>query len=125
MNRIVSLGEHMRQLRLNQLKGQKGIAESLEISVAAYSKIENGITDINLTRLKQIADYFGVLPETLIVGEEVSHALVEENANLKVKLNDLGEYCILLQRKLIAYYEMIEQLKEKCKENGGVLDLLR
>ena len=125
MNRIISVGERMRQLRLKKLKGQKEIAGSLEISVAGYSKIENGITDINLTRLKQIADYFGVLPETLIAGEEVSHALVKENADLKVKLNDLGEYCILLQRKLIAYYEMMEQLKEKCRENGGVLDLLR
>lgn len=125
MNRIVTVGERMRQLRLNQLKGQKEIAGSLEISVAAYSKIENGITDINLTRLKQIADYFGVFPESLIAGEDVSHALVEENADLKVKLNDLGEYCIILQRKLIAYYEMMEQLKEKCRENGGVLDLLR
>ena len=125
MNRIVSVGERMRQLRLSQLKGQKEIAGSLEISVAAYSKIENGITDINLTRLNQIADYFGVLPETLIAGEEVSRALIEENADLKVKLNDLGEYCFLFQRKLITYYEMMELLKEKCKENGGVLDLLR
>ena len=125
MDRIVSVGERMRQLRLNQLKGQKEIAGSLEISVAAYSKIENGITDINLTRLNRIADYFGVLPETLLAGEEVGHALVEENADLKVKLNDLGEYCILLQRKLIAYYELMEQLKVKCKDNGGVLDLLK
>ena len=125
MNRIVSVGERMRQLRLNQLKGQKEIAGSLEISVAAYSKIENGITDITLTRLNQIADYFGVLPEMLIAGEEVGHALVEENADLKAKLNDLGEYCILLQKKLISYYEMMDQLKEMCKDNVWILDLLK
>lgn len=119
-----TIGGYIRQLRLNQSKGQKEIAVKLSLSVPAYGKIECGITEIGVTRLHQIAELFAVSPESLVVGEKVVHAMVEENKALKVKLDEMSGYCILLQGKVIKYYELMEELNAKGKEHDGMLDLL-
>ena len=47
---------------LRQVKGltQEDVAERLNLSVNGYGKIERGNCDINLHRLEQIAEVFGV-----------------------------------------------------------------
>ena len=78
---ISEVGANIRQLRLAQAKGQAEVANALEISVAALSKIENGQTDINISRLAQIAKYFEVSVSSIISNEvttSVSQNVVEE-----------------------------------------------
>jgi len=60
LKRKIRVGRNIRQIRL--LKGieVKQLCKELSISTAAYSNIERGITDINLSRLMQLADYFSV-----------------------------------------------------------------
>jgi transcriptional regulator with XRE-family HTH domain len=125
MNKNVSVGERIRQLRVNQLKGQKDIAESLGISVPAYCKLESGVNVINITRLTQLAELFEVSPDSLIMEGGIGTALHEENRDLKIKLKESSDYCIVLQRKLIAAYEILDELKAKGAEHGGVLNLLK
>jgi len=55
-----SIGKNIKRLRQKANWNQRQAAERLGISIAAYSKIETGITEINISRLKQIADLFGV-----------------------------------------------------------------
>lgn len=58
--------EKIRYLRKEHELSQKDMAEKLQMSVNGYSKIERGETDLNIQRLKQIADIFGVSPRELI-----------------------------------------------------------
>ena len=61
----MATGGKIRGIRL--LKGftQENMAESLHISRNAYSEIERGVSDINESRLKQIADALNVSPNDI------------------------------------------------------------
>lgn len=54
------IGQNIRTLRQRKLWSQGQVAKQLKISIPAFSKIETGITDINITRLEQIASLFDV-----------------------------------------------------------------
>jgi transcriptional regulator with XRE-family HTH domain len=58
---------------LRQAKGwtQEEVADKLKMSQNGYGSIERGETDVNLSRLEQIADLFGIkLSELLGLDEE-------------------------------------------------------
>ncbi|MBB5439647.1 transcriptional regulator with XRE-family HTH domain [Pedobacter sp. AK017] len=102
--------------RFRQKKGwsQREVAEQLNISIPAFSKIENGITDINLKRLGQIA----VLLEASIMdlmatdGENPQSKHSMHVNMLKIKLAKKEEEVIDLQRRVIELYEEV-RLKNK------------
>ena len=50
-----TLGKKIRLLRHQKSWSQEDVAKQLGISIPAFSKIETGITDINLSRLEQIS----------------------------------------------------------------------
>ena len=82
------------------------------ISVAALSKIENGLTDLNLSRLIQIAQYFEVTITALIYGTAESLINVpaaddEELNSLKSKLLEKDIELMELQKKVIQLYEKL------------------
>jgi transcriptional regulator with XRE-family HTH domain len=56
----LSIGDRIRQLRVVRNLSQENIANELDISVAAYSNIERGVTEITVARLEQIAELFEV-----------------------------------------------------------------
>jgi transcriptional regulator with XRE-family HTH domain len=47
------VAERIRLARLSKNLSQQNMADELNITVAAYSNIERGITDISITRLYQ------------------------------------------------------------------------
>ncbi|HWW42862.1 helix-turn-helix transcriptional regulator [Pedobacter sp.] len=90
------IGIKIKLLRIKEQKRQFHLANALGISIPAYSKIEAGITDINTSRLREIASYFNVDPsyffeDTDSIKEElkVQKALVNE---LSMKLIAALEY---------------------------------
>lgn len=120
-----SIGARIRQLRLRKFGPQREIAKLLDISIPGYYKIEAGITDINLSRLIQIAAILEVKPGALIADDLDVIDLKAEVLQLKEKLDKSQAYTIELQERLITAYELLAALREKCGEHGGVLDLLR
>jgi len=52
----MEIHEKIRFIRLLKGWSQEEMAGKLVISVNAYAKIERGATDINLSRLKQVAE---------------------------------------------------------------------
>jgi transcriptional regulator with XRE-family HTH domain len=103
------IGKNIRQLRHKNNWSQAQVAKQLEISIPAFSKIETGLTDINITRLHQISDLFKV-PITAILlkeGENPQSANLEELDNLKNKVKKTEEDIIQLQKKLIDLYEEV------------------
>lgn len=108
-HRLISeIGANIKQLRLAQAKGQTEVAKALEISVAALSKIENGQTDINLSRLAQIAKYFEVSVSSIISNEvNISQNVIEEITELKQQLLDKDAEVMKLQKKVIDLYDKL------------------
>ena len=107
-----SVGKKIRILRQKQGKSQGGIAVQLGISIPAYSKIETGITDINLSRLKQIAGLFNVTMDSLI-SEKPSDEIIDELTQEKDStIANLQSEVISLQKKLISAYEEVHNARK-------------
>ncbi|WP_354330223.1 helix-turn-helix transcriptional regulator [Pedobacter sp. CG_S7] len=105
------IGKNIRRLRQNKGWSQSQVAAQLKISVPAFSKIETGITDINISRLIQIAALFNV-PTTGILAEDTGSpdiAKTNELNDIKAKLHDRDEEVNELQKRLINMYEEIRK----------------
>lgn len=108
-----TLGKKIRLLRHQNSWSQEDVAKRLEISIPAFSKIETGITDVNLSRLEQISKLFDMSVVQLLTfndaeGQEKYTSEVEE---LTKKLQDREGELIDLQKKIIELYEELRKVK--------------
>lgn len=53
-----TVGSKIKYWRIQNGWSQKIVADRLNMSIPAFSKIECGVTDVNLSRLEQIADCY-------------------------------------------------------------------
>nr|WP_294946251.1 helix-turn-helix transcriptional regulator [uncultured Mucilaginibacter sp.] len=102
-----SAGKNIRTLRHERGWSQEDVATRLGISIPAFSKIETGVTDINLSRLEQIANIFEVSVVNLLSLEYVEEPSTQDvNLNIiQKKLLDRETEITSLQRKVILLYE--------------------
>ncbi|PUV21064.1 MULTISPECIES: helix-turn-helix domain-containing protein [Sphingobacterium] len=104
-----TLGKKIRLLRHQKGWSQKDAATQLDISIPAFSKIEAGITDINLSRIIQISKLFNVSVLQLLSSsdtEEIKDYVNEIDA-IKQKLQQRDDEIIELQKKVIDLYEQL------------------
>jgi transcriptional regulator with XRE-family HTH domain len=97
------IGINIRKLRQKNGWSQKHVAQRLHISIPALSKIETGMTDINISRLNQLADLFEVSVLDIICIEKY-HPMTESNEKVNQLIVDLSaarEHIIVLQKKVI------------------------
>ncbi|MBB5437343.1 transcriptional regulator with XRE-family HTH domain [Pedobacter sp. AK017] len=99
-----SIGKKLRVLRKNRHWLQRDVAERLNISVPAYSKIECAQTEVTISRLKQLAVILEVKVCWLMDGEEDA-VLHQENEVLKEQLRASHTEIMVLQKKLLACVE--------------------
>ena len=107
-----TLGKKIRLLRHQKGWSQEEVAKRLDISIPAFSKIETGITDINLSRLEQIAVLFEMSVVQLLTYNEAEQdqKIASELENVNKKLMDRETEVIDLQKKVI---ELFEELRHK------------
>jgi transcriptional regulator with XRE-family HTH domain len=107
-----NLGKHIKQLRLQCGWTQVKVADQLDISIPAFSKIEAGITIINIVRLKQIADIFNVPVASLLNAEFHESQYTTDNRikELQRSLSEKDDNILELQKKVIGLYEKQERL---------------
>lgn len=99
-----TIGQTIRTLRRKQEWSQEEVAVQLGMSVPAFSKIETGLTDINLSRLEQIAGVFDMTAiDLLTYGEMPQQPPFEKLAATEAQLIDL-------QQKVIDLYEELRKL---------------
>lgn len=104
------IGKRIRWLRFRKSFSLKEVAALLDISVPALSKIENGTTDMNLSRLMQIAGVFKVTATAIIEEDEPGVKQEdEERILLKEKLFRSEQEVIRLQKRLVELYEGLER----------------
>ena len=102
-----SAGKNIRTLRHEHGWSQEDVANRLGISIPAFSKIETGVTDINLSRLEQIANIFEVSVVNLLSLEYTAEPSTQDLSLsiIQKKLNDRETEITNLQRKVILLYE--------------------
>jgi len=111
------LAKNIRSLRQQYGWSQGDIAAKLGISIPAFSKIETGVTDVNLSRLEQIASVFAVPLANLLAADDVQQNVdqqVEVDAIME-KVQDRENQISALQKKVIILYEELRQ-----KQNGAI-----
>ncbi|WP_256005365.1 MULTISPECIES: helix-turn-helix domain-containing protein [Pedobacter] len=101
-----TLGEKFKILRQRKGVNQKAMADLLDISIPAYSKLETSITDPNFSRINQIAEVHNItLRQLLDVGEEDANEQTVLVDQLKSRIAELESTVIRLQGKLIELYD--------------------
>ncbi|WP_158826526.1 helix-turn-helix domain-containing protein [Mucilaginibacter lacusdianchii] len=103
---VNSVGNNIRTLRHQRGWSQEDVATRLGISIPAFSKIETGITDVNLSRLEQIATIFEISVVQLVglgltESEKQYSSMNAANKKLSERETEIAE----LQRKVIELYE--------------------
>jgi len=106
-----TIGSKIRHMRLRNSWNQEMVAERLGISVPAFSKIETGLTNINITRLKELAEIFDTTVQKLLHATADStdwtdSAQLEE---LKELYQQKNEEFMQLQSKAIELYEELRK----------------
>ncbi|TYR36601.1 helix-turn-helix domain-containing protein [Sphingobacterium phlebotomi] len=106
-----ALGKKIRLLRHQKGWSQEDVAKRLDISIPAFSKIETGITDVNLSRLNQISKLFGMsLVQLLSTSDsEEERQAQDEIDELNNKLQAREAEVIELQKKVIELYEQLHK----------------
>ncbi|GAB2686874.1 hypothetical protein GCM10027037_06160 [Mucilaginibacter koreensis] len=102
------VGKNIRMIRHKYGWSQEQVAGRLGISIPALSKIETGVTDVNLSRLEQIAAIFEMNVTNLLMPEE-NVAQMEPaagvNSAAQKKLAERENEIASLQKKVIELYE--------------------
>jgi len=106
-----NIGKNIRMLRHKNGWNQGEVAKRLNISIPAFSKIETGFTDINISRLHQIAGLFNVSIIEILAkeGDAPIPEKVDELNDLKEKLLVREQDLLSLQKKLIELYEEVRK----------------
>jgi transcriptional regulator with XRE-family HTH domain len=109
-NIIKTVGGNIRELRIRSGWSLRVAARRLGISTSALSKIETGVTDVNLSRLEQIADVYGVkLIQLWIPDFEFSELQTVKLNQAKEKVSNLETEIKAFQRKVILLYEKLHE----------------
>ena len=89
------------------------MAKRLDISIPAFSKIETGITDINLSRLEQISKLFDMTVVQLLTynDTEQQEKYISELETMTKKLQERETEEIDLQKKIINLFEELRRSK--------------
>ncbi|HLT41817.1 MAG TPA: helix-turn-helix transcriptional regulator [Sphingobacteriaceae bacterium] len=106
-----NLGKRIRLLRHQKGWSQEDVAKRLEISIPAFSKIETGITDVNLSRLEQISKLFDLTIVELLtfVNSEEQKKYNSKLETASKHLQDREAEVIRLQKKIIELYEELRK----------------
>ena len=100
------VGKNIRTIRHQRGWSQEDVANRLGISIPAFSKIETGVTDINLSRLEQIANIYEInVVNLLALDIEETEPQVSNLSIAQKKITDRETEIANLQRKVILLYE--------------------
>jgi len=82
----------------------------LGITVGAVSKIENGVTDVNFSRLEQLAGVYDLqISELLDIPPPIPAGYADELRTAEEKLTEYDHIIIELQEKIIHLFEQMQE----------------
>jgi len=129
--------ERLRLIRVSKGMSQDNVAKALDITVGAYSKLERGVTRMNLDRIDQLAVVFDIEVNDLIrylngESDTIDRKLHLPGVSASGNSNDQE---IMLLKKIINLYDESRELNIKAALKNqfessnvnvqGFLELLR
>lgn len=103
---MLTIHQKIKLLRSKHGYNQIQVAEKLNCSVPAYSKIETGATDITDYRLRQLGELYGMrVSEIYEYGEPVDNEKQQEIDQLRSDMLIKTSTIANLQSKVILLYE--------------------
>jgi transcriptional regulator with XRE-family HTH domain len=107
------IAEKIRMLRLSKNFSQQNMADELNLTVAAYSNIERGVSEINLTRLSDISRILGTTPVELLSDElQVKEPDMQYQNNVNQQLLLMMKQLEMFQKQLEALQREVDALKK-------------
>jgi len=92
-------------LRLSKNFSQQNMADELNLTVAAYSNIERGVSEINLTRLSDICRILDTTPV-----EMISDDLHMKEPDMHYQTN-INQQLLLMMKQLEMFQNQLEALQ--------------
>lgn len=125
---MLEIGNNIRRIREIKNYTQEAVAERVGMSVSAYGDIERGKSDVNFTRLGEIAEALEVKPEEIVTFGSVTYNNTVsggESANGVVgvnhgTVNGIPENMMLLERAVFD-----KMMKDKDEEIAFLREQLR
>jgi transcriptional regulator with XRE-family HTH domain len=116
------IGQRLRDLRRSKNMKQEEVAKLLNISAAAYSKIETGVNEISSRHILTIKRHFNISTDWLLSGEtQIDFQDFEENQeHVKKMLADMKTSKQVLFSMLSHYYEKIEKQDKTGQESSNM-----
>ena len=117
---MLQIHDNIKQIRKQKGYTQEALSKKLKISLRAYSKIENGETNLSLNRINDIASVLNVDIKELFDFEiKKSDNFIQENFDFPLALNEDDD-----KTKLIKYYQdIIKLLKDHNDSLKRMLEL--
>ena len=103
--------EKIRQYRILKGFSQQNLADELDLTIAGYSKIERGETELTISRLSQIAGILDIDISELVSDKE--EVLNEPRADYGIELSIA---VVKLNNDLSYLKEEVHQLKKEISE---------
>lgn len=103
------IGSTIREIRKTKGISQADVAGELDVSIAAFSKIERGLTNIPILRLEQIANVLDTSIYTLLGVQKTDVSKIDVSQEVESLQRELQMSKELLKAK----DEIIELLKNK------------
>lgn len=109
-----TIGKNIRALRHQKRWTQSQVAIALGVTIPAYSKMETGGTDINITRLHQLSDIYEVSPAYIISENPGDYAETDysEKDKLQAILASKDAEILKLQKLLISLFEEVKKKRK-------------
>ena len=105
------LAERIRLCRVSKGLSQQNVADELGITVAAYSNVERGITDVAVSRVFQIAEIFDV-PVTRLI-EDQEKDLVREPSSTENYTSSLTQQVYMLIQQVQQLTTRLDRMEEE------------
>ncbi|GAB4478820.1 MAG: hypothetical protein OHK0057_30240 [Thermoflexibacter sp.] len=113
----MTIGNKIKKLRELKNFTQEYMAEALKMSQTGYGKIERDETDINYSRLEQIAEVLGTRVADIVSLDEKLMLNITNNANAERSIASYNGYIYTdkeaMERERNLYEAQIQQLKQE------------
>jgi transcriptional regulator with XRE-family HTH domain len=123
----MTIGNKIKKLRELKNFTQEYMAEALQMSQTGYGKIERSETDINYSRLEQIANVLGTKVADLISLDEKLMLNITNNANAEKSINNgvIMSDKEAMERERSLYEAQIKQLIQEIDYLKETIEFLK
>jgi transcriptional regulator with XRE-family HTH domain len=118
-----SIADNIRKIRTLKGLEAKTIADHLSISLSAYTKLERGETQIDISRIASIAEHLGVNPMDILSFSPNNIFEKVENAPIATAVNAEPQFHYTIPREIID--SLTTQLKTKDEQLKQLYDTLQ